>query len=77
MIWSRLVEELPPDRWDLIGAALSLLDIREYVTHYHAERNHQGFANTRIAPSSTRGTSRIGRSKRIGGMLNYYYREAA
>jgi putative transposase len=51
--------------------------LREYVAHYHAERNHQGLANTRIAPSNTQATGRIVRRKRIGGMLNYYYREAA
>lgn len=51
--------------------------LREYIAHYHAERNHQGLGNRRIAPSNTQGTGDIVRSKRIGGMLNYYYREAA
>jgi putative transposase len=51
--------------------------LREYVAHYHAERNHQGLANTRIDPSNTQGTGRIVRRKRISGMLNRYYREAA
>ena len=51
--------------------------LREYVAHYHAERNHQGLENRRIAPSNTQGTGDIVPSKRIGGMLNYYYRQAA
>jgi putative transposase len=51
--------------------------LREYVAHYHAERNHQGLANRCIDAPLEQGTGRIVRSKRIGGMLNYYYREAA
>jgi transposase InsO family protein len=51
--------------------------LREYVRHYHSERNHQGLANILIDPSNSQGTGRIVRNRRIGGMLNYYYREAA
>jgi putative transposase len=51
--------------------------LREYVGHYHAERNHQGLANNIIDPSNSQGTGRIVRNRRLGGMLNYYYREAA
>ncbi len=53
--------------------------IREFVTHYHQERNHQGLDNRLIIPTKTtaamKGTVR--RRQRLGGMLNYYYREAA
>jgi Arc/MetJ family transcription regulator len=52
--------------------------IREFVTHYHLERNHQGLDNRLIVPMKTiavNGTIR--RYQRLGGMLNYYYREAA
>lgn len=51
--------------------------LREYVRHYHAERNHQGRANALIDPSNTQGRGLVVRNCRIGGMLNYYYREAA
>jgi putative transposase len=51
--------------------------LREYVVHYHAERNHQGLANTLIDAPHGRATGRVVRSKRIGGVLNHYYREAA
>ena len=47
--------------------------------HYHAERNHQGLGNALIE-SDERVGSRQGSvrcRKRLGGMLNYYYREAA
>jgi putative transposase len=52
--------------------------IREFVTHYHLERNHQGLDNRLIVPMKTIPTNgTIRRYQRLGGMLNYYYREAA
>src|SRR6516162_3034838 len=53
--------------------------IREFVAHYHLERNHQGLDNRLIIRSETavarNGTVR--KRQRLGGMLNYYYRAAA
>jgi len=52
--------------------------IREFVTHYHLERNHQGLDNRLVVPMKTIPTyGTIGRHWRLGGMLNYYYREVA
>jgi hypothetical protein len=53
--------------------------LREYLAHYLAERNHQGLANRLIEPSNNnaRTCCPIARRKRIGGVLNYYYRNAA
>jgi len=52
--------------------------IREFVTHYHLERNHQGLDNRLIVPMKTIAMNgAIRRYQRLGGMLNYYYREAA
>ena len=53
--------------------------IREYMTHYHRERNHQGLGNKLIAANDDEfaGNAAIDRRSRLGGMLNYYYREAA
>jgi len=53
--------------------------LREYVAHYHAERNHQGLANTVIEPTNddSTATGRVVRRKRLGGVLRYYQREAA
>ena len=52
--------------------------IREYVEHCHDERNHQGICNRLIDPpvAQPAGGS-IERRKRLGGMLNFYYRRAA
>jgi len=51
--------------------------VNEYLEHYQAERNHQGLGNQRIAPCNEGTHGSIRRRKRLGGMLNYYYREAA
>ena len=52
--------------------------IREFVMHYHLERNHQGLDNRLIVPMKTIPTNgTIRRHQRLAGMLNYYYREAA
>ncbi len=53
--------------------------VYEYVAHYNAERNHQGLGN-RLIEEPPGGLPRDGPiqcRKRLGGMLNYYYREAA
>ncbi|MDG2128226.1 MAG: integrase core domain-containing protein [Fuerstiella sp.] len=53
--------------------------VREYVEHYHAERNYQGLSNELIEPcddaASTDG--HIECRERLGGMLKYYHRRAA
>ncbi len=52
--------------------------VAEFVAHYHLERNHQGIGNRLIEPPS--GAHAIGPVKcreRLGGMLRYYYRQAA
>ena len=50
-----------------------------YIAHYHAERNHQGLDNRIIEPGNEVGndTGKIECRERLGGMLRYYYREAA
>ena len=53
--------------------------ILEYMKHYHAERNHQGLENALTAgnPEAAAGTGAVVRRERLGGLLNFYYREAA
>ena len=53
--------------------------IENYVVHFHHERPHQGLGNKILAPEFENG-SRAGEMKcrkRLGGLLKYYYREAA
>ncbi len=52
--------------------------IAEYVAHYHSERNHQGLGNRLITPIDTaKASGQVQCRQRLGGMLNYYYRNAA
>ena len=53
--------------------------VSEYVDHYHGERNHQGLENRLIEsmPARARSACPIKCRERLGGVLNYYYRDAA
>ena len=50
----------------------------EYVGHYHRERNHQGLESRIIRPQfRDGGAGEVERRERLGGLLNFYCREAA
>ena len=53
--------------------------LTHYVAHYHEERNHQGLQNRLLKRSDGPIDlgSRVGCRERLGGMLNFYHREAA
>jgi hypothetical protein len=53
--------------------------LTQYVAHYHEERNHQGLQNRllKCSESTVKIGSRVERRERLGGMLNFYHREAA
>ena len=54
--------------------------INEYTEHYHHERNHQGedIGNELLFPKEhIKNPDKIKQSERLGGLLNYYYCEAA
>jgi hypothetical protein len=51
--------------------------LKEFVDHYHRERNHQGLENRLIDRDALkRRAGRICRRPRLGGLLNYYERAA-
>ena len=53
--------------------------VRQFMIHYHEERNHQSLDNQLIRPAAgvVRLDKPIKRRERLGGLLNYYHREAA
>ena len=53
--------------------------LRSFVEHYHLERHHQGLAGELIVPDANAGSTegRVACRERLGGMLRFYYREAA
>jgi transposase InsO family protein len=67
------------DRMILFGEASLRRVLRAYVVHYHTERNHQGVGNRLLAPLATLSSTNdpIHCRERLGGILNFYYREAA
>jgi hypothetical protein len=67
------------DRTILFGEGSLRRALREYVTHYHAERNHQGVGNQLLEPLAMGAASNdpVHCRQRLGGLLNFYYREAA
>jgi putative transposase len=62
-----------------IGPRMLEPSLREYVNHYHRERNHQGVGNQLITPMTARHhvAQTIVRRPRLGGILNFYQRAAA
>jgi putative transposase len=75
----RTIKESCLERMILFGEGSLRRAIQQFVMHYHRERNHQGLANRLIIEeeSCAGGRGAIRRRQRLGGMLNYYYRQAA
>ena len=75
----RTIKECCLERMILFGEGSLRKAIHEFVMHYHHERNHQGLGNRLIMreESCADKTGAIQRRQRLGGMLNFYYRQAA
>jgi putative transposase len=75
----RTVKSSCLDRMILIGESSLRRALSEFDLHYHAERNHQGLENRIIraefAEFPTNGALHC--RQRLGGLLRYYFREAA
>ncbi|MGD0837440.1 MAG: integrase core domain-containing protein [Polyangia bacterium] len=67
------------ERMVLLGERHLRRAIAEYMSHYHSERNHQGLGNALIAglPKEKDAVGPPARRERLGGLLSFYYREAA
>jgi len=62
----------------LLGEGHFRAAVRESVHHSHEERPDQGLDNELIAPTTTViGTGQMKCRERFGGLLKFYYREAA
>jgi len=75
----RSLKEEALERMIFFGEGSLRNAIREYLGHYHAERNHQGLDHQIIEPEVDVGqkAGNIIRRERLGGLLNYYCRQAA
>jgi putative transposase len=78
--WVRSVKEECLARMILFGEASLHHALRQYLEHFHAERNHQGKSNALLFPVVSRGPTCDGPiqcHERLGGLLKYYKRSAA
>ena len=79
--WVKSVKEECLSKLILFGEASLRRVLREYVTHFHQERNHQGKGNVLLfplkQPSSPRSERSVCCRERLGGLFKYYHREAA
>jgi putative transposase len=78
--WVRSVKEECLARMILCGEASLRHALTHYVEHLHHERNHQGQGNVLLFPTVSQDTVRQGPvpcRERLGGLLQYYEREAA
>ncbi len=75
----RTIRESCLDPLVLVGEDSLRRATSAFLTHYHRERNHQGLENKIIQPEfnplPSQGVIRC--RTRQGGLLRYYYREAA
>ena len=66
------------DRLILIGEEPLKRAIDQFCEHYHRERNHQGLENNIIQPAfELAEIGEVNCRERLGGLLRYYYRDAA
>jgi putative transposase len=78
--WVRSVKEECLSRLILCGEASLRHALTQYVEHFHHERNHQGKGNMRLFPTVKQDAAFEGSIRcreRLGGVLQYYVREAA
>jgi Homeodomain-like domain/Integrase core domain len=79
--WVKSVKEECLSQLILFGEASLKRALQQYLIHYHEERNHQGKENALLFPSQAGPVGSEQRSvqcqQRLGGLLKYYYRQAA
>jgi len=79
--WVESVKEECLSKLFLFGEASLRRVLREYVAHYHTERNHQGKNNVLLFPCAPAREALVDASvacrERLGSLLKYYHREVA
>ena len=75
----RTIKETCLDRMIFFGETSLRRAINEFLEYYHHERNHQGLENRLIDPLTEVGSTdgAVACRERLGGVLRYYYRDAA
>jgi putative transposase len=76
--WVRSVKEECLSKLILFGEGSLQRALREFIEHFHRERNHQGKGNVLLFPAVRKNKSegQIDCHARLGGLLRYYSRAA-
>jgi putative transposase len=76
--WVRSVKEECLSKLILFGEGSLQRALREFIKHFHTERNHQGKGNMLLFPveRTNKSGGRIDCNARLGGLLRYYSRAA-
>jgi hypothetical protein len=79
--WVKSVKQECLSQLILFGEASLKRALQQYLIHYHEERNHQGKDNKLLFPRQIQplagGQRLVQCHQRLGGLLKYYYRQAA
>jgi transposase InsO family protein len=76
--WVRSVKGECLERMIFFSEAALWRAARDFLEHYHHERNHQGLDNKLIAPlEKPPRNGQVEYHQRLGGLLKFYYRGAA
>ena len=79
--WVKSVKDECLAKLILFGEASLRRALHNYLAHYNGERNHQGKDNVVLFPIATSDTcpakGPVACRERLGGLLKYYYQEAA
>jgi len=79
--WVRSVKDECLSKLILLGEGSLKRSLREYVAHYHEERNHQGKQNRLLFSTCTGQTKKAAGTvkckERLGGLVKYYHPKAA
>ena len=75
----RTIKETCLDRMIFFSERSLKRAINDFLEYYHHERNHQGLGNRLIDPQREIGCleGTVACRERLGGVLRYYYRDAA
>lgn len=76
--WGRTVKDESLSKYILFSRKMLRYVLKEYLAHYHTERNHQGKENQLLFPDArVYNSGSITKSSRLAGLLNFYYRKAS
>jgi len=76
--WVKTVKTECLNHFILFGRKSLSHVLKKYLEHYHTERNHQGLDHKILFPDERLDNEGdVTKSSKLGGLLNFYYRDAA